>query len=334
MQCCCNFYEVIISIVPVRGFEAVRHSFLSILLKVIAVAVLAVTPSLSCATTIHAILSSDQPRYREAHRSFIKAIASQGYKAPATNIVLHTPSSDPLSWADEFRHINGSGADLIIAYGAPASVAAVRSAADGIPVVSADVFVSEQPTKGMCGVSSRVSMVTLINTLLLIRPIRKLGILHMSGEPGSQQQLEDVKKNMAKLGVTVNAGCVSSLTSLDSELNRLLDRCEAIVITEGSLFGQHFERIAAKAKNKRIPIISTIPDAAEKGALVSLEISPQEQGYLAAEMAVRVLEGAKTEFLSFVRPQRVDLVINVRQAKSMGIGVPFSVVRRANRLIN
>jgi putative ABC transport system substrate-binding protein len=106
-----------------------------------------------------------------------------------------------------------------------------------------------------------------------------------------------------------------------------------VVVTEGWLFVQQFEHIIARSKVRRIPIASTMPDAAKKGAIVSLEINPQEQGYLAAEMAVRILEGAKSELLPLVRPQRIDLVINMRQAREIGIEVPISVLRSATRLI-
>ena len=289
-------------------------------------------PARSSATTISAILSNDQPRYREAHRAFVKSIAAQGYKAPSTEIILQTPNSDQLSWGAEFRKLNNSLPDLIVTYGAPASLAAVREVS-GVPVVSVDFFASEQPVKGVCGVSSRVSMVTLLNTLQSIRPYQRLGVLYAPREFGSQQQLDDVKKFAARLGITVVEGSVSSAGGLDTELNRLFDKCEAVVVTEGGLFGQQFDHIIARAKTRRIPIASTMPDAAAKGAIVSLEINPQEQGYLAAEIAVRILEGAKTEFLPLVRPHRIDLVINMRRAREIGIEVPFAALRSATRLI-
>ena len=291
-----------------------------------------VAPEYSFATTIAAIMSSDQPRYREAHRSFVKSIAAHGYKSPSTEIILQTPNSDPLSWGAEVRKLNSSRPDLIVTYGAPASLTAVRESA-GIPVVSVDVFASEQLLKGVCGVSSRVSMVTLLKTLLGIRPYQRIGVLYTPREFGSQQQLDDVKKFAAKLGITVQEGNVSTAAALDAELNRLLDKCEAVVVTEGGIFGQQLERIIARTKARKIPVVSTMPDAAEKGAIVSLEISPQEQGYLAAEMAVRVLEGAKTEFLPLIPPHRIDLIVNMRRAREIGIEVPFTVLRSATRLI-
>jgi putative ABC transport system substrate-binding protein len=310
---------------------AMKRCIFTIILIVCTIVPMAV-PVRSSATTIAAIMSSDQPRYREAHRAFVKSIAAQGYKPPSTEIILHAPNSDPLSWGTEVRKLNSSRPDLIVTYGAPASLAAVREAA-GIPVVSVDVFTSEQPVKGVCGVSSRVSMVTLLKTLQGLRPYQRLGVLYAPREFGSQQQLDDVKKFAAKLGITVMEGSVSSAANLDTELNRLFDKCEAVVVTEGGLFGQQFDHIIARSKARKIPIASTMPDAAEKGAIVSLEINPQEQGYLAAEMAVRILEGAKTEFLSLVRPQRIELIINMRLAREIGIEVPFSVLRSATRLI-
>lgn len=289
-------------------------------------------PARSCAVTIAAIMSSDQPRYHEAHRAFVKAIADHGYTLPSTEIILHTPNSDPLSWVAEIRRLNNSRPDLIVTYGAPVSLAAAREAV-GIPVVSVDVFASEQPVKGVCGVSSRVSMATLLKTVLAIRPYQRVGVLYSPREFGSQQQLDDVKKYAVKLGITVMEGSVSSLATLETELSRLLDKSEVVVVTEGGLMAQQFERIIARSKARKIPVASTMPDAATKGAIVSLEINPQEQGYLAAEMAVRILEGAKTEFLPLVPPHRIDLVINMRHAREIGIEIPFPVLRGAARLI-
>ena len=291
-----------------------------------------VMPAWSSLTTIAAIVSSDQPRYREAHRSFVKSIAAHGYKEPTTDINLHTPDQESISWPSEIRKLSSSRPDLIVTYGAPAALAAMHEST-GIPVVSVDVFAPEQPVKGICGVSSRVPMITLLKTLQGVRPYKKIGVLYTAREAGSLQQLEDVKKYAKQLGITVSEGSVSSVAYLDSELNRLLDRCEAVIVTEGGLFSQQFERIISRAKSRKIPIASTMPDAAQKGAIVSLEISPQEQGYLAAQMAVRILEGAKAKFLPLIRPNRIDLVINMRQAREIGLNIPLSLQHSATRLI-
>ncbi len=289
-------------------------------------------PLQSFATVIAAMMSSDQPRYREAHRAFVKAIAARGYASPGTEIILQTPNPDQLSLLNTVRKFNAYRPDLIVAYGAPAALTAFREA-DGIPVVSVDVFAAEQPLKGMCGVSSRVPMVTLLKTLQRIRPYRRIGVLYTPREAGSQRQLDDIKKYSAQLGLTIIEASVTSPASLDAAVNRLLDKAEVIIATESAAVSRQLEKIVARGKTKNMPVVSTVPDAAEKGSLVSLEINPNEQGHLAAEMAARVLEGAKTEHLSLLSPHRIDLVINMRVAREMGIEVPFVVIGTATRLI-
>ena len=308
-----------------------KRSLFTILLICCVIAQLGI-PGGSSAATIVAIMSSDQPRYHEAHRAFVKSIATHGYKAPATEIILHTPNSDPLSWAAEVHKLNSSRPDLIVTYGAPASLTAVCESA-GIPVVSVDVFTPDHPLKGMCGVSSRVSMVTLLKTLLGVRSYQRIGVLYSPRESGSQQQLEDVKKFAVQLGIILVEGSVQTAAALEGELNRLLSKTEAVIVTEGGLFSQHFEHIIARSKTRKIPIVSTMPGASEKGALMSLEINPGELGYLAAEIAARILEGAKSEFLPLIPPQRIDLVINIRSAQELGVEIPFAIQHSATRLI-
>lgn len=176
-------------------------------------------------------------------------------------------------------------------------------------------------------------MATLLKTLLGIHPAQRIGVLYSPREFGSQQQFDDVKKYAGKLGIAIVEGCVTSAATLDPELNRLLDKCDGVIVTEGGILGQQFDQIIARAKARKVPIASTMPGAAEKGAIVSLEINPQEQGHLAAEMAARILEGAKTEFLPLVPPHQIELVINVRRAREIGMEVPYPILRSATRTI-
>ncbi len=290
------------------------------------------TPLRSHATVIAAMMSSDQPRYREAHRAFVRAIAARGYSAPDTEIILQSPNPDQLSWSNTVRKFNAYRPDLIVAYGAPAAMTAFKEA-NGIPVVSVDVFATPQPIKGMCGVSSRVPMVTLLKTMQGIRPYQRVGVLYSPREAGSQRQLDDIRKYSAQLGLTVYESPVTSPVALDAAISKLLDKVDVIVATESYAVSRQFEKVVSKARARKIPVVSTMPDAAEKGGIISLEINPHEQGYLAAEMAARVLEGAKTEHFSLLSPHRIDLIINMRVAREMGIEVPFGVIGTATRLI-
>jgi putative ABC transport system substrate-binding protein len=133
--------------------------------------------------------------------------------------------------------------------------------------------------------------------------------------------------------MSVIEGSVTSTNSLDSALTSLLDKTDVIIATESGVVYRQFDRIIARTRSRRIPVIATMPRAAERGALVSLEINPQEQGHLAAEIATRILEGARAEHLSLLNPRQIDLVINVRAAREMGISIPQSVIVGATRVV-
>ena len=306
-----------------------------IILLVMAIAVTALgrpEPARAAGRVIAAVMSSDQPRYREAHRSFVKSMASRGYGAQDIEIILQTPNADPLSWSNTIRKFNAHRPAMIVAYGAPAAQTALKET-EGVPVVSVDVYAPEQPVKGSRGVSSRVPMITLLKTIQDIRSTRRVGVIYTSREIGSQRQLEDARKYASQLGITIIEGNVAAASAVDTVLAAMIDKVDAIVVTESSWACRQFERIVTRAKARNIPVVSTMPDAAEKGALVSLEINPQEQGHLAADVAVRILEGAKAEHLPLLNPRRTDLIINMRTARAMGITIPFTVLGSATRLL-
>ena len=222
--------------------------------------------------------------------------------------------------------------DLILAYGAPAAMTAMKES-DGIPVVSADIYAGEQPIKGLCGVSSRVPMITLLKTLQDIRPYRRVGIIYNSRETGSLRQRDDIKKLALQLGASVAEINAPTTAALENGLPGLIERSDVIIATESSIVCRSFDRIITRTRAHNIPVAATMPDSAEKGALVSLEISPQEQGHLAAEIVVRILEGATTEHLSLLTPRRVDLIVNMRIAREMGLNLPFQVLGSATRVV-
>jgi len=281
---------------------------------------------------IAAVMSSDQPRYREAHKAFVKSLTARGYPPATTEIMLQTPNPDQLSWSNTIRKFKAYQPDLIVAYGTPAALTAMKES-DGIPVVAVDFYASEPSSKGLCGVSSRVPMITLIKTLQEIRPYRRIGIIYTGREAGSQRQRDDIRRLALQLGIGVAELNVPTTAALENGLTGLIERSDAVIATESSIACRNFDRIITRTKAHNIPVAATMPESAEKGALVSLEISPQEQGHLAADIVVRLLEGASPEHLTLLTPRRVDLIVNMRSARDMALTLPYPVLGSATRVI-
>ena len=291
--------------------------------------------------TVAAVFSADLPRYREAHRAFERQLQQKGYGRGNTEIIEQFPNADPISWANAVRKFVGLNADLIVAYGAPAAMAAFREGG-GIPVVVVDVYgpveigIATSMTlsgSNLTGVSSKVPLITLLKTIQEIKLVRTIGIIYSAREAGSLVQLKELRRAAAQLGISVEELNATTAAGFDAGVASLVRKVDAVLVTENTVAQWHFDKIIKRTNDGRIPLLTMIPDAAERGALVSLEINPTEQGQLAGELASRVLGGAKAGTLPLVKPKKLDLLINMRVARYLDLQVPFSVLSNATKII-
>lgn len=310
-----------------------------VLLSLLALALAA--PANATEKIIAAVLTSDLPRYREAHRAFLKTLAQKGIDENSAEIILQTPNPDPISWANAIRKFEAIGANIIITYGAPVTLVAKREI-NSIPVVFVDVYgpvetgvskIESMTGTNLCGVSSKVPMITLLKTAQEVKPIKRIGVIYSSREAGSLLQLREIKKIGAQQGLTVIEASVSSQSGLDSALNSLLPRVDTLYVSECTIGSRFFDRIISRANVAKVPVLSQIPDTAEKGALVSLEVNSAEQGQLAAEYAAKVLKGVKPGQLPIVTPKKIDLIINMRAVKALDLRVSFQVLTLATKIL-
>src|SRR5208283_4290884 len=96
-------------------------------------------PAHAAGKLVVAVLTCDATRYREAHRTFVKTLTANGYDQSNLDIIVQSPNLDPISWANSVRKAVAIGADIIVTYGAPATLAAMRETED-IPIVFVDVY--------------------------------------------------------------------------------------------------------------------------------------------------------------------------------------------------
>jgi putative tryptophan/tyrosine transport system substrate-binding protein len=298
-------------------------------------------PASAAGKLVAVVMTSDINRYREAHRAFIKTLAANGYDQGNIDIIMQTPNPDPISWANSVRKVIAIDADIIITYGAPATLAAMRETED-IPIVFVDVYgpvetgVTKNMTvtgRNMTGVSSKVPIITLLRAESQIRPIRNIGVIYNSREIGSLVQLKEVKQASANLGYNVFAINVTSTAGLDVSLGPLLAKVDCVYVSECAAGCKGFEKIVHRAAELKIPVISQMPAASERGALVSLEISTEEQGQLAGESAVKVLNGKKINHIPISTPKKTEMIVNLRAARALDLHVPFQVLSASTKVL-
>jgi putative ABC transport system substrate-binding protein len=99
------------------------------------------------------------------------------------------------------------------------------------------------------------------------------------------------------------------------------------------LFNAHFRRIAELATARRLPIVTSLREYAEAGALLTYGPNVTELARRSAVYVDRLLKGAKPADLPVEEPTKFELVINLKTAKALGLTIPASLLARADQVI-
>lgn len=110
-------------------------------------------------------------------------------------------------------------------------------------------------------------------------------------------------------------------------------RAEALVVHPDGLMVQQREAIGRFSLQHRIPTISGWATIAEGGSLLTYGPVLPEVYRRLAYFVDRVLRGAKPAELPIEFPTKVELVVNLKTAKALGLTIPPAVLLRADRVL-
>ena len=133
---------------------------------------------------------------------------------------------------------------------------------------------------------------------------------------------------------TIHILQASTEPELDDIFSTLIQqRVGGVVITADTLFSGKSAELAALASRHAMPTISPYREFVTAGGLMSYGGSVTELYRLVGIYTGRVLNGEKPADLPVQQVTKVELVINLRTAKSLGLTVPPSLLARADEVI-
>jgi ABC-type uncharacterized transport system substrate-binding protein len=136
------------------------------------------------------------------------------------------------------------------------------------------------------------------------------------------------------LGLQLHAVHASSDRDFDAVFERLIQlRAGALVIGPDNLFTIHKEQLAKLTVRNAIPAIYQYREFAAAGGLMSYGTSETEYYRLVGTYAGRVLKGDKPADLPVQQSTKVELFLNLKTAKALGIIVPLPLSGRADEVI-
>jgi putative ABC transport system substrate-binding protein len=169
----------------------------------------------------------------------------------------------------------------------------------------------------------------------MVPRLRRLGVLarpEHPGEPRERAVSEDVAR---RLGLPVTYASIQGASDLDRALQTIArEHCDGMVTFPDGVMLAHSARIAAFASEARIATTSGWAGFAENGFLMTLGPNLGASYRHLASYVDRILRGARPEDLPVELPRTVELVLNLRTARTLGVSIPESVKVRADRVID
>ncbi len=110
-------------------------------------------------------------------------------------------------------------------------------------------------------------------------------------------------------------------------------RVDALVIMPDPLFAGNLKRIAELAAKNRLPSTFHLREYADYGGLFTYGVDRTDQFRRAAAFVDRILKGTSPADLPIEQPTKFELVINLKTAKTLGLGIPPTVLARADEVI-
>jgi putative ABC transport system substrate-binding protein len=237
------------------------------------------------------------------------------------------------------------GADMLIPCGSSASVAARRQTSTipimflsvGNPIAMGLVDNLPHPGRNATGFSDILGDLSgkLVDLAAeLIKPQTTIDYLWQTTWPDGQNRYQATEKAAQVAGMKLQSKGIADIAELDSALTAMKQSGSTVLIVQPSpiSYGQR-ERIIASAMKNGLGTIYAFPIAARDGSLIAY--GPDYlQMYRRAPLYVdRILKGTKPADLPVELPSKVQFLINLQTAKTLGIEVPLSLLIRADELL-
>jgi putative tryptophan/tyrosine transport system substrate-binding protein len=161
-----------------------------------------------------------------------------------------------------------------------------------------------------------------------------VAVLVNPSNPTTETVMRELQTAAVTLGLQLSILRASTEAEIDDAFTSLRQqRASVLVIGGDPFFNSEADRLAALAVRHSVPAIYQNDEFTAAGGLMSYGGSAKEGYHLAGGYTGRILKGQKPADLPVVQSTKVELIVNLRTAKALGLTVPLSLLGRADEII-
>jgi putative ABC transport system substrate-binding protein len=278
-------------------------------------------------------------------QAFRQELMVRGY-VEEKNLTIEYRSADgrPERFAELAAELVRLPVDLLLTRGSPAAIAAKKAtgtlpivmAAHGDPVGTGLVSSLAHPGGNVTGLSSIITEVAGKRLELLremLPTLSRVALLYNPTNPGATNDWRQVEAAARALHVKT-----SSLEIRKGEdLRRAFEaarkqRADALVVIIDGVVQNYQKEIVDLARRHRMPDVYASREFVETGGLMSYGVSYPDLYRRAAIYVDKIFKGARPADLPVEQPSKLELVINLKTARELGLAISPSLLLRADKV--
>jgi ABC-type uncharacterized transport system substrate-binding protein len=274
---------------------------------------------------------------------FRQGLRALGY-VEGKNLVLEYRSAD--GHDDRFPDLAAELAqlkvDLILTRGTPAALAAKQAAGTipvvitgvGDPVAQGIIASLARPGGNITGLSATVTEIYPKRVEILRELVPKatrIAALFNMGNPAIPRQWKQVETAARALGLQAQLLDVRKVEDLRPAFDTARQHADALVVGLETLTLANAPLIVDLAARYRLPAMYASTEFV--GGLASYGVNYPDHYRRAATFADKIFKGAKPADLPVEQPTKLELVINIKTARALGLTIPRTVMLQADQVV-
>jgi putative tryptophan/tyrosine transport system substrate-binding protein len=235
---------------------------------------------------------------------------------------------------------------LIAATGGTPAAAAAKALTATIPIVFETGFDPVQaglvasinrPGGNLTGVYHSATPLgpKLLELLHELRPnARTVAVLVNRNRTSTSFQERDLRTAAIGIGQSIEFVHASSEHEIETAFSSLASlQADALLVASDPFFNSQREQIVGLAAHERIPAIYPAREMAEAGGLMSYAVHISSAFHQVGIYCGRILKGDRPGDLPVTQVTKIELVLNLRTAKVLGVTFPLTLLARADEVI-
>lgn len=266
----------------------------------------------------------EHPALDASKDGFIQALKDAGYDETKVDIEFQSAQGDFGTAQTIASSYVQDKKDIILAIATPSAQAAYNMTKE-IPILITAVTDPESAGLIADNISGASDMAPVKQQMELIKKLlpnaKKVGIVYNTSEQNSEFLVKKATEECEKLSLEVVTSGVTNVNEVSSALDVILGKVDVLYVPTDNLMTAAIPLVLQKTNDAKIPVIGSIKDMVEQGAVATETIDYYKLGYQTGEMAVKIIKGASIKDMPIETLKDTQLIINKRAAEEMGISL-------------